>query len=130
MRPAARPVAAAGPTKGEVMAIPPKNVDEVISRAPGQFIPDAAKGFKAVYQYCVTGEGGKDYYFAVDDGKLDVATGKHASPSITITVDHQDLLKMLSNPAEGQMLFMQGKIKVEPMDFGILMKMGQLFRPE
>ena len=112
------------------MDTPPKNVDEVISRAPGQFLPDAAKGFKAVYQYCVTGQGGKDYYFDVNDGKLDVGTGKHATPSITITVDHQDLLKMLANPAEGQMLFMQGMIKVEPMDFGILMKMGQLFKQD
>ena len=34
------------------MAEAPKNVDEVIARMPEQFQPDAAKGLKAVYQYC------------------------------------------------------------------------------
>ena len=112
------------------MAEPPKNVDEVIARMPEQFQPDAAKGLKAVYQYCITGEGGKDYYTDIDDGKLNVADGKHDSPNITITVDHQDFLKMLSDPAAGQALFMQGKIKVEPMDMALMMRMGQLFKQD
>ena len=56
------------------MAEAPKSVDEVIERMPQQFQPDAAKGFKAVYQYCITGDGGKDYYTDIDvlfrDGKF------------------------------------------------------------
>ena len=112
------------------MAEPPKSVDEVIARAPETFQPDAAKGLQAVYQYCITGDGGKEYYCAIDDGKLDVGEGKHASPSITITVEHQDFLKMLSDPAAGQALFMQGKVKVEPMDMALIMRMGNLFKQD
>jgi predicted lipid carrier protein YhbT len=110
------------------MAEPPKSVDEVIERMPGQFQPDAAKGFKAIYQYCVTGDGGKEYYTEVDDGNLNVVIGKHDSPNITITVDHQDFLKMLSDPAAGQALFMQGKIQVQPLDMNLMMKMQSLFK--
>jgi putative sterol carrier protein len=106
---------------------PPKNVDEVIQRMPESFKPEAAKGLQAIYQFCITGEGGKDFYAAIDDGTLDVAEGKHDSPSVTITVDHQDYLKMLSDPAAGQTLFMQGKIQAQPLDMNLLMKMGQLF---
>jgi putative sterol carrier protein len=109
------------------MAEPPKSVDEVIAQAPTSFQPSAAQGLTAVYQYCITGDGGKDYYCDINDGKLEVGEGKHASPSITITVDHQDFLKMLSDPAAGQALFMQGKVKVEPMDMNLIMKMGTLF---
>ena len=112
------------------MAEAPKNVDEVIARMPEQFQPDAAKGLKAVYQYCITGEGGKDYYTDIDDGTLKVEIGKHDSPSITITVDHQDFLNMLANPAAGQQLFMQGKIKAEPLDMNLMMKMGSLFKQD
>jgi putative sterol carrier protein len=112
------------------MAEPPKSVDEVIARSQSTFQPEAAKGLKAVYQYCITGEGGKDYYTDIDDGTLTVGDGKHDSPSITITVDHQDFLKMLSDPAAGQALFMQGKIKVEPMDMNLLMRMQGLFKDE
>ncbi len=109
------------------MAEPPKSVDEVIARAPETFKPEAAKGLTAVYQYCITGEGGKEFFNDIDDGKLKVGEGKHENPSITITVDHQDFLKMLSDPAAGQALFMQGKVKVEPMDMALIMRMGQLF---
>ncbi|MFQ5697871.1 MAG: SCP2 sterol-binding domain-containing protein [Myxococcota bacterium] len=106
----------------------PKSVDEVIERMPGQFNPEAAKGLTAIYQYCITGDGGKDFYAAITDGALDLQVGKHESPSITITVDHQDFLKMLSDPAAGQGLFMQGKIQVQPLDMALMMRMGQLFQ--
>ena len=107
---------------------PPKSVDEVIERMPKQFKPEAAKDLTAVLQYCVTGEGGKDFYADINDGKLDIGEGKHASPSITLTAATPDFLKMLSgDQAAGQALFMQGKIQVQPMDMTLIMKMGQLF---
>lgn len=106
---------------------PPKSVDEVIERMPQQFNAAAAKGLQATYQFCITGEGGKDFYAAIDDGTLEVKEGKHASPSVTITVDHEDYLKMISDPSAGQALFMAGKIQAQPMDMGLLMKMGPLF---
>ncbi|NRA02511.1 MAG: SCP2 sterol-binding domain-containing protein [Myxococcales bacterium] len=110
------------------MAETPKNLDEVLELMPAQFQADAAKGFKAIYQYCVSGEGGKDFYQDIDDGKLDLQVGKHDSPNITISIDHQDFLKMLSDPSAGQALFMQGKVKVEPLDMSLMMKMGTLFK--
>jgi hypothetical protein len=108
------------------MTEPPRSVDEVIARAPASFRPEAAQGLTAVFQYCVTGEGGKDYYCDVDDGTLRVCEGRHASPSLTITLEHQDLLKM-SDPTAAQVLFMQGKLKVEPTDLNLIMKVADLF---
>jgi hypothetical protein len=110
------------------MAEAPKSIDEVIQRMPQQFVPEAAKGMQAVYQFCITGDGGKDFYAAIDDGKLDVTEGKHSSPSVTITVDHQDYLRMLADPSVGQQLFMQGKLSMEPLDMNLATKMGQIFR--
>ena len=112
------------------MATPeaPKSVDEVIELMPQNFVPEAAKGLKAVYQFNVTGEGGKEFYADIDDGKLNVGVGKHTSPSVTITVETSDYLAMLSNPALGQQLFMSGKLRMEPLDLNLAMKMGQLFR--
>ncbi len=112
------------------MATPeaPKSVDEVIELMPQNFVPEAAKGLKAVYQFNVTGEGGKEFYADIDDGKLNVGVGKHTSPSVTITVEASDYLAMLSNPALGQQLFMSGKLRMEPLDLNLAMKMGQLFR--
>jgi len=109
------------------MAEPPKSIDEVMQRMPQQFNSAAAQGMTAVYQFCITGTGGKNFYCAIKDGQLDVSEGKHDKPSVTITVAHDDYLKMLSDPAAGQALFMQGKITAQPMDMNLLMKMGQIF---
>ena len=106
----------------------PKSVNEVIERMPQTFSPEAAKGLKAVYQFNVTGEGGKEFYADIDDGKLNVGIGKHESPSVTITVEASDYLGMLANPALGQQLFMSGKLRMEPLDLNLAMKMGQLFK--
>jgi putative sterol carrier protein len=109
------------------MAEPPKNLDEVQQRMKEAFNASAAAGVKAVYQYCISGDGGRDFYADVDDGKLTVADGKHDTPSITMSLAHDDFLKMLSDPAAGQALFMQGKVRVEPMDMALLMKIQTLF---
>lgn len=111
------------------MAEPPKSVDEVIALMPQTFVPEAAQGLKCVYQFNITGDGGKEFYADIDDGKLDVSEGKHAAPSVTITVAASDYLAMLTNPALGQQLFMSGKLRMEPLDLNLAMKMGQLFRP-
>ncbi len=110
------------------MAETPKNLDEVLELMPQQFQAEAAKGFKAIYQYCISGDGGKDFYQEIDDGVLNLQDGKHDSPNITISLDHQDFLTMLSDPSAGQALFMQGKVKVEPLDMNLMMKMGTLFK--
>ncbi len=107
---------------------PPTSVDQVIEQMPQRFQADAAKGLKAVYQFNVTGDGGKEFYADIDDGKLNVAVGKHDTPSVTITVAASDYLAMLANPALGQQLFMSGKLKMEPIDLNLAMKMGQLFQ--
>lgn len=106
----------------------PSTVDEVLAMMPETFVSEAARGLQAVYQFNLTGEGGKEFYAAINDGALDVGVGKHASPSVTITLAASDYLAMLSNPALGQQLFMSGKIRMEPLDLNLAMKMGQLFR--
>jgi putative sterol carrier protein len=106
----------------------PTSIDDVIKLMPQTFDAEAAKGVNAVYQFNVTGDGGKDFYAAIADGTLDVGEGKHKAPSVTITVEAQDYLAMLSNPALGQQLFMSGKLKMEPLDLNLAMKMGQLFK--
>jgi putative sterol carrier protein len=117
------------PKRGESMAAlpPPTNLQEVIDRMPKQFNAAAAQGFKAVYQYCISGAGGKDFYADIDNGKFNLGDGKHGSPSITVSVAHDDFLKMLSDPSAAQMLFMQGKISVNPLDLSLMMKLQTLF---
>jgi len=77
------------------MANPPAtSIKEVFAAMPTRFNAGAAKGLKAVYQFDLTGDNGAKYNLAIDDGKLTVGEGTHASPSITITMAASDYLDM------------------------------------
>jgi putative sterol carrier protein len=102
------------------------NVPDVFKGMPDRFNAGAAKGMKAVYQFDLTGDGGGKYNLAIDDGKLAVADGAHASPNITITMAAADYLDMVNGKLNPQMAFMSGKLKIAG-DMGLAMKMAQLF---
>ena len=102
------------------------NVQEVFKEMPNRFNAGAAKGMKAVYQFDLTGEGGAKYNAVIDDGKLQVAEGAHASPNITLTMSASDYLDMVNGKLNPQMAFMSGKLKIAG-DMGLAMKMAQLF---
>ena len=62
------------------------NVKEVFAAMPTRFNAGVAKGLKAVYQFDLTGDNGGKCSLAIDDGKLTVGEGTHASPNITLRV--------------------------------------------
>jgi putative sterol carrier protein len=102
------------------------NVKDVFKEMPNRFNAGAAKGMKAVYQFDLTGEGGAKYNAVIDDGKLAVAEGAHASPNITLTMAASDYLDMVNGKLNPQMAFMSGKLKIAG-DMGLAMKMAQIF---
>lgn len=67
------------------------------------------------------------YHFAVANEQIDVQTGKHASPNITITMKESDYLDMINGKLNGQMAFMTGKLKIAG-DMGLALKLQSLFQ--
>jgi len=102
------------------------SIPEVFKEMPNRFNAAAAKGLKAVYQFDLTGAGGGKYNVGIDDSKVAVAEGAHASPNITITMAASDYLDMVNGKLNPQMAFMSGKLKIAG-DMGLAMKMAQLF---
>ena len=102
------------------------SVGDVFKEMPNRFNANAAKGMKAVYQFDLTGDGGAKYNVAIDDGKINVQEGAHASPNITLTMAASDYLDMVNGKLNPQMAFMSGKLKIAG-DMGLAMKMAQLF---
>jgi putative sterol carrier protein len=108
------------------MAEQATSIKQVITEMPNRFNAGAAKGLKAVYQFDLTGDGGAKFNLGIDDGKLAVGEGSHASPNITITMAASDYLDMVNGKLNPQMAFMSGKLKIAG-DMGLAMKMQQLF---
>ena len=94
----------------------------------GSFQPDKAVGVTAVIQYDITGEGGGKWYADIGDGKCAVVEGAHETPKMTITIDAQDWVDMITGKLDGQQAFMTGKLKIKG-DMSLAMKMGNFFAP-
>ena len=68
------------------------------------------------------------YHFRVANESIEVQTGTHASPNITITMKVSDYLDMVNGKLNGQMAFMTGKLKIAG-DMGLALKLQNLFSP-
>jgi putative sterol carrier protein len=109
------------------MADEPKSCKEAFDRMPSVFNKEAAKGLDAVYQFDLSGDGGGKWFVTVKNETCDVKEGSHPSPNITISMASQDYLDMVSGKANGQMLFMSGKLRIAG-DLGLALRMQTIFQ--
>lgn len=102
-------------------------VKDIFNEMPNRFNPDAAKGMNAVIQFNLTGDDAGQYHAIIKDGQLEVKEGTHASPNMTMTMAGKDYVDLTLGKLNGQMAFMQGKLKIAG-DMGLAMKMQTLFK--
>lgn len=102
-------------------------VNEIFEKMPETFIKEKAVGVNAVIQFDITGEGGGQWYAAIENGELTVAEGQHDSANLTLTVGAQDYVDISTGKLNGQMAFMTGKLKAKG-DLGLAMKMQAFFK--
>ena len=68
------------------------------------------------------------YHFHIVNESIEVQTGTHASPNITLTMKESDYLDMVNGKLNGQMAFMSGKLKIAG-DMGLALRLQTLFPP-
>jgi putative sterol carrier protein len=88
------------------------SVKDVFSGMPASFNAGAAKGINATFQFEITGEGGGSWNVNVKDGTCQVAEGKHASPSVTLTMASETWLGIVNKQVNSIQAFMGGKLKL------------------
>jgi putative sterol carrier protein len=87
-------------------------VKEYFDTLSARFVPSAAKGLSAVFQFELAGEGGGTYHVTVADGAMTVAEGPSPSPSATLKMSADNYVKMANGELNGAMAFMKGQLKV------------------
>ncbi len=103
-------------------------VRQIFDGMPGAFQPDRAAGVNTVIQYDISGEGGGKWYAEIADGRCAVKEGQHPAPKLTLTVDAQDWIDMVTGKLNGQQAFMTGKLKLKG-DMAMAMRMSNFFAP-
>jgi len=104
------------------------NCHDTIAGMPTVFNAMEAAGLTAVIQFRVTGEEPGSYYLHIENGACTFHEGEAGAPTMTINTASEIWLAVSRGEMDGQMAFMQQKYTVEG-DFGLLLKMNQLFPP-
>ena len=67
-----------------------------------------------------------EYFMTVDDGTLDIQSGEHDDPSVSLSTDSGTLKGVLSGELNGMQAFMSGRLKASG-NLMLATKLNQLF---
>ncbi len=98
---------------------------QVFAAMPARFVPEAASGVEATFQYIIPGAGA--WVCEVRSGECRVTEGRHDQPTCTLEIAADDFLEMIHGTLLPMEAFTSGKLKIT----GDIMKaqlIGQLFR--
>ena len=87
--------------------------------------PEVAEKIKASYQFDLTGDDGGKWAVDLTEGAGTVVTGELDEPSVTITMACSDFVDLVEGRLNGQMAFMQGKLKLKG-DMSLALKLQQI----
>ncbi len=105
----------------------PLTIADLMSKMPGAFVPEKARGLDTVLQFKFTGNEPGDWYAVIKDGKVEVQKGAHPSPKMTLTADSADYIALFTGQLDPMQAFMAGKLKLSG-DLNLAMKMTQFFK--
>lgn len=99
---------------------------QLVESMPKYFRPEKAEGINAVIQYHLTGEGGGDWVVRIENGTCTVEEGTAENPTLTLTMDAEDYVDLISGKLDGMTAFMTGKLKLEG-DFTLATRLQSFF---
>lgn len=100
------------------------NILEVFNDMKDKFNPSAATGLDLVFQFDV--EDGDTYHLIVKDGTCEIVEGANDDPNVTLIMDTDTLVGVMTGTIDGMQAFMMGKLRAEG-DMLLATKLGDLF---
>lgn len=103
----------------------PKDIFEkhIVERLKGK--PDVVKQINSSYQFTLTGDNGGEWYVDLTKPGGEVKSGTLETPGVTVTMAAKDFVDLVSGKLNGQMAFMQGKLKIKG-DMSLALKLQQI----
>ena len=103
-------------------------IQDLMEKMPGALIPEKAVGVDAVVHFKFTGAEAGEWNAVIKDGKAEVSRGiPHFKPTMTLTADTSDFIKIFTGELDSMQAFMQGKIKLAG-DLNFATKLMQMFK--
>lgn len=102
-------------------------IAELMAKMPAAFLPEQAAGMEAVVQFHVIGEETSAWSATIKNGKCMVGQGTAQNPSLTLTADSGDFLRIFSGELDGMQAFMQGRLGFTG-DMNLALKLLSVFK--
>ena len=87
--------------------------------------PDVVSAINNIYQFDITGDGGGQWIVDLKQAGGAVSSGTHDAPGVTVTMASADFIALVAGKLNGQMAFMQGKLKIKG-DMSLALKLQQI----
>ena len=102
-------------------------VERVIEKLPSRFVASNAKDFSAICQFLI--EDGCDFYIQIKDNACNVNQGEHPDPNITLIMDAETVIDVVTGETDGRSAFLKGRLRAEG-NVMLATKLGKLFSKE
>ena len=87
--------------------------------------PEVAEQITSSYQFDLTGDEGGKWYVDLSQPGGKGSDGELDEPGVTVTMSSKDFVDLVSGKLNGQMAFMQGKLKIKG-DMSLALKLQQI----
>ncbi len=98
---------------------------EYFAELPGKVNKDKIKGMNAIYQWDITGDAGGKWHVILKDDSLLIGEGQAATPNLTLTVDGQNFMDIVTGKLKSDVAFLTGKLKIQG-DITLAMKLQSI----
>lgn len=87
------------------------SVAKVIEKLPSRFVSENAQGVSATFQFLLEDE--SDFYINVNNGECNIGEGEHPDPNVTLIMDAQTMVEVITGEKDGMSAFITGKLRAE-----------------
>lgn len=102
-------------------------IAKLMGLMPKAFLPEKAGEVEATIQFKLSGEGGGDWAVTISEGTCSVEQGEAENPTLTLSAEADDYLKIITGKLNAMSAFAEGKIKLKG-DLNLAMKMMSYFK--
>jgi len=102
-------------------------VNKVINKLASRFLPDQTKNVTVTYQFLL--DDADDFHFSIDQQQLTVELGEHPDPDITLILNGETFIRVVTGEQDGMSAFLKGQLRAEG-NVMLATKLGRYFSKE
>ncbi|GGK69065.1 SCP2 sterol-binding domain-containing protein [Amphritea balenae] len=86
-------------------------VKRVIEKLASRFLPENAANITSTYQFLL--DDAEDFHFTIANQSLEVTTGEHPDPDITLILNSETFIRVVTGEQDGMSAFLKGQLRAE-----------------